>query len=55
MDYSPDLQYIVVGLETKTRVYYAVNKSLVCSYVHGSVNFGAVKFFPSNDKFAYGI
>lgn len=27
----------------------------MCTYTHGSVNFGSVRFFPSSDKFAYGI
>lgn len=55
LDYSPSMQYIVVGLETKTRVYHAGNKSLVCTYAHGGLAFGCIKFFPSNDKFAFGI
>ena len=55
LDYSPNMEFIVIGLETKTRVYYASNRSLLCTYVHGSLNFGNLKFFPSNDKFAFGI
>ena len=47
--------YIVVGLETCTRVYFATNRTLVCTYTHGSVNFGRVKFFPAGDKFAFAI
>lgn len=55
LDYSPNTQYTVESLKTKARVYHAGNKSLVCTYAHGGLAFDCIKFFPSNDKFAFGI
>lgn len=49
------MQYIVAGLKTKTTVFYNTNRSSVCSFNHGSVNFGSIRVFPSNDKFAFAI
>jgi WD40 repeat protein len=54
LDYSPDGNYFVAGtLDQRARLYYSVNRTLKCTYNPGFFPH-ALKFFPTNDKFAYG-
>jgi hypothetical protein len=54
VDYSPNGNYLVAGLENQmANLYYATNRTLKCIYNAGSQP-KSLKFFPTNDKFAFG-
>ncbi len=55
LDYSPNGNYFVAGIDNQqAKLYYSVNRTLKCTYTAGYHPI-SIKFFPTNDKFAYGF
>lgn len=54
VDFSPNGNYLAAGLENHmANLYYTANKTKKCGYDAGTRP-RSIKFFPTNDKFAYG-